>query len=59
MNFWNWPNEGSLGEKMCHMGVLRGIFAKINEMARSGWKEMGLSESKKVGVKNRRHNCHS
>lgn len=32
---------------MCHMGVLRGIYAKIDEMGRSGWKKMGLSESKK------------
>jgi len=47
VDYWNWPNEGSPEEKMCHMGVLRGIFAKINEMGRSGWKEMGLSESKK------------
>lgn len=29
MDFWNWPNEGSPGEKICHMG-------KINEMGRSG-----------------------
>ena len=48
MDFWNWPNGGSPGKKMCHMGVLRGIFTKINKMCRSGsWKEMGLSESEK------------